>query len=99
MSRTYRRRNYNVKTHIYLHYWTIFSEQELKNVLYIRAWKYHSDNYYTKQAKKRKQFFKNKEYRKIRRALKEDIQKNINIDLDLIAIDNNKRKSIRHLVH
>lgn len=97
MSRTYRRTNYNIKTHIYLHYWELFSENELRKTHYIRAWKYHSDNYHTKQAKKRKQFFKNREYRKIRRALKVDIQKNI--DLDLIAIDNNKRKSIKFLVH
>lgn len=71
MSRTTRRNHFNRQHHIYEHYWEQFSDAEAQK--YSPLWKYHSDNYHTKKSCGMKQFWKNQEYRKLRRDFKNDI--------------------------
>lgn len=70
MSNTIRRSKFNKKKRHFVHYWDCFSEKEVNQAHYIEAWKYHSDNYYTKSTKKRKQYHKNYADRQIRRESK-----------------------------
>lgn len=75
MSRTTRRTKFNKKNRFFQHYWEAFSDIEIEKAHYIELWQYHSDNYYTKSCKNTKQFFKNLEYRSIRREFKEKISR------------------------
>lgn len=70
MSNTIRRSKFNKKKRPFIHYWEAFSEKEVRNASYIEPWQYHSDNYYTKSVKNRKQYCKNYADRQVRRESK-----------------------------
>lgn len=97
MSRTIRRTHFNKKHHFFQHYWEAFSDSEVKERDYIKVWQYHSDNYYTKSCKNRKQFIKNLEYRTIRREFKNTITKVSNFD-DFF-LKKTKASSVKWKIH
>lgn len=97
MSRTIRRTQFNRKKHFFQHYWEAFSDSEIEERDYIKLWQYHSDNYYTKSCKNRKQFYKNLEYRTLRREFKEKISQMR--DFEDFYLDKVKSKSIKWKVH
>lgn len=70
MSRTVRRKKFNSKRRFFIHYWECFSEKEVQDAKYIESWKYHSDNYYTKSCKDRKQDFKKIKYKASRQEFR-----------------------------
>lgn len=97
MSRTIRRANFNKKNRFFHHYWECFSEREVEESNYIKNWEYHSDNYYTKSCKDMKQFWKNKEYRKLRSMFKERIS---NCEkFEEFFLEHKKAKSIKWKLH
>lgn len=97
MSRTIRRTQFNKKKHFFQHYWEAFSDSEIEERLYIELWQYHSDNYYTKSCKNRKQFFKNLEYRTLRYEFKQKMSKNY--DVEDFYLNKIKASSIKWKIH
>lgn len=97
MSRTIRRKHFNKKGRFFQHYWEAFSDNEIKEKSYLELWQYHSDNYYTKSCKDNKQFFKNDEYRNLRREFKQKILKNF--DLEDFFLNKVKANSIKWKIH
>ena len=97
MSRTIRRKQFNKKNRFFQHYWEAFSDNEIKEKDYIEVWKYHSDNYYTKSSKEMKQFWKNKEYRTLRREFKNEISNTSN--LEEFFLENKQAKCIKWSLH
>lgn len=102
MSNTIRRKKFNKKNHFFIHYWEVFSDNEVnENILPL--WKYHSDNYYTKSCKNRKQFVKNKMDRKLRYDSKQAI-KNQQLPIDYldsfdIVLPNHRKYNVKNMIH
>ena len=100
MSRTKRRTHFNKKTRFFTHYWECFSKAELLNSDYISEYKYHSDNYYTKHTKDRKQCLKNVAERVLRQEFRLVVQKiktNLDICENISMLD--KPRSIKWDLH
>lgn len=100
MSNTIRRNKFNRKTRHFVHYWDEFSEKSVNNNRYIEVWKYYSDNYYTKSHKDRKQYYKNQEYRKIRRSSKIELHGAVvQHNVDEVVLNYIKPNSIKYKIH
>ena len=97
MSRTIRRTQFNRKKHFFQHYWEAFSNAEIEKRDYIELWQYHSDNYYTKSCKTRKQFYKNLEDRSLRREFKSKISHTY--DFEDFFLHKVKYQSVKWKVH
>ncbi len=95
MSKTIRRNKFNKKNRFYHHYWESFSEQDAGK--YQEVWKYHSDNYYTKMVKDRKQFYKKLENKSLRADFKKEML-NYEIEKDVI-LNKEKRMNINWKIH
>ena len=98
MSNTIRRSKFNKKKRPFIHYWEVFSEKEVQAASYLAPWQYHSDNYYTKDTKERKQFYKNYADRKIRRESKTKLSHISPISYDIV-LDVHGLYCVRWAVH
>lgn len=96
MSRTVRRNKFNRKSRFFQHYWECFSSTEVKDAPYLEEWKYHSDNYYTKSCKDRKQFLKNQEYRTLRQQFRLAVKKG---DCENFFLEKHKSRTIKWSLH
>lgn len=103
MSRTIRRNKFNKKNRFFNHYWEIYSEQELKKQTYIEVWKYHSDNYYTKNAKEVKQFFKSQKFNQTEQEFKKKAHQLQLLDFSDdnfdIVMEHHYLYNIKHHIH
>jgi hypothetical protein len=97
MSNTYRRKKFNSKRRFFYYYWTVFSKEDVEKADYIEKWKYHSDNYYNKSKKSIKQFYKNKDYKKLRQIFVKELKSYNNID-DFF-LERKSKKSIKRDIY
>lgn len=100
MSRTVRRIKFNSKKKFFKHYWEAYSQKEVNRQDYIEVWKYHSDNYYTKGSKNRKQAYKKVRYGQIRQEFRLKIHRfDINDDKLDVVMESHRFYNIVYDLH